>query len=86
MSKLHESHPGMVAMNILARELVCYPELGKDIEKLVCNCFQCQAHKVKPPQNFTEWPKTSKPWQRVQIDQFFEKHVFACSRCYFSLY
>lgn len=32
LTKFHENQPGMVAMKCLARELIWYPGLDKDIE------------------------------------------------------
>lgn len=73
LQKLHCNHPGIVAMKSLARELVWYPGINKDIAYLVSNCPNCQAHRIKPPQQsaFATWPKSTRPWSRVHIDHFF---------------
>ena len=72
LHKLHLTHPGMVAMKSIARELVWYPGMDKDIEYLVSNCPNCQQHRPKPPQNsFITWPAPSRPWSQVHIDHFF---------------
>lgn len=72
LQKIHSDHPGIVAMKSIARELVWYPGIDKDIEYLVSNCPNCQAHRVKPSQNsFITWPTPTRPWSRVHIDHFF---------------
>ena len=74
LHKLHLNHPGMVTMKSIARELVWYPGMDRDIEYFVSNCPNCQQHRSKPPQNsfiFITWPAPSRPWSRVRIDHFF---------------
>ena len=57
LAKFHENHPGIVAMKCLARELIWYPGLDKDIEQVVRNCQICQSVRPKPPQNsHVSWP------------------------------
>ena len=75
LKKLHINHPGIVAMKTLARELVWYPGINRDIEYLVSNCPNCQAHRIKPPQtSFVTWPTPPRPWSRIHIDHFFYKN------------
>ena len=72
LQKLHENHPGIVAMKTLARELIWYPGVDKDIESMVSNCTNCQKHRVRPPQtSHVQWPTPKRPWSRVHIDHFF---------------
>ena len=72
LSKFHENHPGIVAMKCLARELIWYPGLDKDIEELVRHCSSCQAVRPKPPQNaHITWPTPGRPWSRIHVDHFF---------------
>ena len=77
LSKFHEHHPGMVAMKSLARALIWYPGMDKDIEQLVRHCRICQSVRAKPPQNMhVSWPPANRPWQRIHIDHFFyENHT-----------
>ena len=49
LSKFHEHHPGMVPMKSLARALIWYPGMDKDIEQLVRHCRICQSVRAKPP-------------------------------------
>ena len=57
LSKSHEHHPGMVAMKSLARALIWYPGMDKDIEQLARHCRICQSVTAKPPQNMhVSWP------------------------------
>ena len=72
LHKLHLTHPGMVAMKSITRELVWYPGMDRDIEYLVSNCPNCQQHRPKPPKNsFITWPAPSRPWSRLHIVHFF---------------
>ena len=42
LSELHTSHPGMVKMKSLARTLVWWPQIDKQIEHVVSRCTSCQ--------------------------------------------
>ena len=77
LSKFHENHPGIVAMKSIARELIWYPGLDKDIEQLVQSCVICQSVRSKPPQDtYITWPTPSRPWSRIHIDHFFyDNHI-----------
>ena len=69
----HENHPGIVAMKSLARSLIWFPGLDRDIEHLVKSCKVCQSNRrSRPPQKVhVAWPTPSRPWQRLHIDHFF---------------
>ena len=71
---LHDQHIGVTRMKILARKEVWFPDIDKKIEEKVKTCGICQAYDNKAPKNLfvSNWPKTSKPFQRVHID-FFTK-------------
>ena len=72
LSSFHQDHPGIVGMKSIARSLIWYPGLDRDIENLVKSCHVCQLVRNCPPQNaHVPWPVPSKPWQRVHIDHFF---------------
>ena len=88
LAKFHEHHPGMMAMKCLARELIWFPGLDKDIEQLVRNCATCQSVRAKPPQNtHISWPSPSRPWQRIHVDHFFyENHTCLIAVDSFSKY
>ena len=59
-------------MKSIARSLIWYPNIDKDIEKIVKVCDKCQVNQSRPPQNRNiEWPTPPRPWSRVHIDHFF---------------
>lgn len=69
LSLLHDQHPGIVRMKMLARSNVWWPNIDQDIENRVLSCEPCQlsrsSDKKGPLQN---WPTPGRPWQRVHID------------------
>jgi hypothetical protein len=48
LNLLHESHPGVVRMEALARSHVWWPGIDNNIEKLVKQCFGCQKTQNMP--------------------------------------
>lgn len=69
LDKLHENHPGIVKMKVVARVLMWWLNIDSDIEGKVKNCAPCQQNRrpmAKAPPNPWRWP--SKPWQRIHID------------------
>lgn len=69
LQELHAEHIGMVRMKALARLHFWWPNLDKDIEKLVQCCNNCQEMLPKAPKaegNPWKWP--SSPWKRIHID------------------
>ena len=66
---LHEGHPGISRMKAIARNIVWWPGIDHDIEKVVKECTQCQQHQKTPalaPLHPWEWP--DQPWTRLHID------------------
>ena len=66
---LHDGHPGITKMKLLARSVVWWPEIDSDIENKVKTCEMCALHQKSPPiapLHPWEWPKT--PWTRLHID------------------
>ena len=79
LKQLHESHPGMVRMKMLARSYFWWPGLDANIEFEVKKCASCQRNANAPPSaplHPWEWP--SRPWSRLHIDYAgpFENHMF----------
>lgn len=72
LAQLHSCHPGISGMKSLARALIWYPGIDRDIVDLVRNCKQCQSVLAKPAQNSNiDWPKPNRKWSRVHVDHFF---------------
>ncbi|XP_037942535.1 uncharacterized protein K02A2.6-like [Teleopsis dalmanni] len=65
---LHEGHWGVVKMKQLARQHCWWHQIDDDIEKLAAQCNICQIAGTNPNQQYHEWPKPERPWQRVHID------------------
>ena len=57
LTLFHDGYPGICAMKSLARALIWYPGMDKDITDIVKSCKQCTDVRARPPQNITiEWP------------------------------
>ncbi|XP_054275129.1 uncharacterized protein K02A2.6-like [Macrosteles quadrilineatus] len=66
---LHEQHPGITRMKLLARSHVWWPGIEKVIEDAVSSCLICQSTRnaaSKVP--LQQWPLTSERWRRIHID------------------
>ena len=69
LTELHEGHPGISRMKGIARGIVWWPGIDKDIEQRVESCESCQLNQKMPasaPLHPWEWPTT--PWTRVHVD------------------
>lgn len=66
---LHDQHPGINRMKMLARSYVWWPGLDKDIEDTVSSCTICQCTRNSASRvPLQQWPRASVRWQRVHID------------------
>ena len=66
---LHDGHPGVTKMKQLARSIVWWPGIDKDLENKVSQCEQCALAQKSPahvPLHPWEWP--SRPWARLHAD------------------
>lgn len=71
---LHQSHQGIVLMKKLARSLIYWPGLDKDIEAWIEGCRVCQGFNVKGQKKVvSKWPAATYPMERIHIDFFFWK-------------
>lgn len=71
---LHSNHSGVVRMKQLARRYVYWQSYGKDIDKFVKSCEDCQIHcKQKNNRQYNPWPSAKYPFERVHIDFFHFK-------------
>ena len=69
LNELHVSHPGIVKMKALARSIVWWPNMDKDIEGVVTSCQSCATQRILPPvAPLHTWPWASHPMQRIHID------------------
>lgn len=73
---LHDQHPGINRMKMLARSYVWWPGLDKDIEDTVSSCTICQCTRNSAPMvPLQQWPRASVRWQRVHIDYAEEPYT-----------
>ncbi|XP_054259689.1 uncharacterized protein K02A2.6-like [Macrosteles quadrilineatus] len=66
---LHDQHPGINRMKMLARSFVWWPGIDKTIEETVLSCHVCQCTRnavAKVP--LCQWPRASSRWQRIHVD------------------
>ena len=69
VNELHEAHPGIVKMKVLARQYMWWPGIDAELEKKVKSCQNCQSVRQSPahaPLHPWEWPQ--RPWSRVHAD------------------
>ena len=78
LSELHKNHPGMSRMKLLSRLHIWFPNIDKEIEKLVKTCETCEKlsnNTNKSPPHPWDW--SIEPMDRVHIDFFeFENNKF----------
>ncbi|XP_054284883.1 uncharacterized protein K02A2.6-like [Macrosteles quadrilineatus] len=69
LQMLHDQHPGVTRMKMLARSYVWWPGMEKSIEDVVASCSACQLTRNSVPKvPLQQWPTTSTRWQRIHID------------------
>jgi len=68
LEELHASHLGVVKTKSLARSLLWWPGLDKDIERMIKHCATCQADADSPRRASGIWPVPDRPWQRIHVD------------------
>ena len=71
LQQFHTDHPGITAMKSLARSLIWFYGMDKQIEDIVNNCDICQSVRSRPAQVNIEWPTPVRPWSRVHVDHCF---------------
>lgn len=78
---LHEGHWGSTRMKQVARRHVWFPNIDKEIERVVSNCNVCQSNMSDPRKTFSSWPAANHPWERIHVDfagPFFSKMWLIC--------
>lgn len=82
LQELHSGHPGIVKM---ARSLVWWPGLDKELESLAKLCTPCQSQRKNPPKApLATWPWPATLWERVHVDYlgpFLGKMILVAKRC-----
>ena len=73
LNKIHGAHQGITKCRERARQSVWWPNISKDLEKLVKNCPQCIKHQPQQVEPLIPTQLPSLPWQRVAADIFHWK-------------
>lgn len=69
LEELHQGHPGIAKMKLLARSKIYWPGLDKDIENMVRSCGSCAVNAKSPIKcSLRTWPRPKTPWSRLHID------------------
>ncbi|BES89748.1 Hypothetical Protein NTJ_02555 [Nesidiocoris tenuis] len=69
LQKLHEGHPGIVAMKSLARIYIWWPGIDRQIETYVGQCSDCQKSQSDSPETpLYLWNTPDSSWDRLHID------------------
>ncbi len=69
LNELHSEHSGMVRMKSVARGIIWWPCMDRDIESVVRGCLDCQEQANHPVSVVpTPWKWPSSPWTRLHID------------------
>ena len=79
LHELHGGHCGITWMKSLARGVVWWPKLDKEIETMVRSCSKCQGQQDDPPTvPLIPWSWPTRPWSRLHIDYLglFLGHVW----------
>lgn len=69
LKKIHESHLGIEKCKLLARQVLYWPNMSKDIEYFVLKCQVCEKYRrsnVREP--MLSHPVPSRPWERISAD------------------
>ncbi|GFQ97795.1 uncharacterized protein K02A2.6 [Trichonephila clavata] len=80
LEELHAGHLGIVKMKAIARSLVYWKNIDKDIEEAAKNCVDCARYKADPTKAKVHyWEYLSMPWERIHVDfagPIFEHIIF----------
>lgn len=69
LEELHAGHLGIVKVKALARGLVYWKNIDRDIERMCSNCATCKLYKTRPAKAATHyWEYPSHPWERIHMD------------------
>lgn len=70
LNRLHENHPGVVKMKLLARSCCWWPGIDSDLEERAKSCEECQKYQSSNAAEniFEGWPKYQRSWIRLHAD------------------
>ena len=70
LTELHEGHPGVTQMKVLARMYIWWPGITTDIERSVrlCTCSTHQMHQSSPSvTRLYQWSWPTRPWVHLHL-------------------
>ena len=71
LCQLHDGHQGITKTNLRAKNIVYWPGMTKDIEKMITSCTTCQRFQAKQCDTPLEkHPRPDHPWSVVASDLF----------------
>lgn len=68
LGELHLGHLGSSKMKNLARSVVYWPNIDKDIENVTKECEACKKKLPAPSKEWHPWEQASAPWCRIHLD------------------
>ena len=85
LDKIHTGHLGEVKCKNRARQVLFWPQMGRDIENIVRKCEACITFRNKQQSEpLQPLPVTTNPWSRVSTDlfEFKNKQYLVCVDSY----
>ncbi|KAJ8365010.1 hypothetical protein SKAU_G00138410 [Synaphobranchus kaupii] len=74
LSKIHESHLGIVKCKARARDILYWPGMSTQIEEIVSQCAACNENKNSNPREpLIPHPLPGRPWEKIGTDLFHHK-------------
>lgn len=68
---LHAAHSGIEKTRQRARQIVYWPQMSIDIEKIVSKCQPCQTHRTSNQKEpLISHPLPNRPWENISADIF----------------
>lgn len=75
LRELHVGHLGIVKMKSVARSIMWWPGIDKDIEGWCKQCTTCALESAAPPRAPPQpWPHVAEPWARLHLDLLGPMH------------
>ena len=71
LKAVHQPHLGGETSKRRAREVLFWPSIDRDIEKMVKSCSVCNRNRNQQPRETLKiQPVPNRPWQRIGVDLF----------------
>ncbi len=73
LKQLHESHFGVTKTCALARTAIWWPQIDKDIEKMISDCEICTASRPNRSEPLIPSPLPNRSWEKIGADLLKER-------------